>query len=135
MLVGLDVTLEATLSPSEFTLLGEHRNDAATFLDAPLRFYGEFGSTFTADTPCHDSPAHRARRLRSRDPSRNCLPVLPSSTAAGTPPGATVVEFPAPFFVALEGSLQSAPEGFASWRIAGVDVALFRAACRAVGDA
>src|SRR5581483_872025 len=42
LLVGLDVTLLATLRAEEFALLAEHRNDAATFLDGPLGFYREF---------------------------------------------------------------------------------------------
>ena len=50
--------------------------------------------------------------------------------------GTTVVDFRAPFFAALEGSTQSAPDGFAPWRIAlGVDVDRFRSRVRALfGD-
>ena len=77
LLVGLDVTLAATLRPAEFDLLAEHRSPAAAFLDAPLRFYREFGSTFTQpDTPCHDLLAvlavaaagdhHRRARVAAR---------------------------------------------------------------------
>jgi purine nucleosidase len=137
MLVGLDVTLEATLTPSEFALLGEHRNDAATFLDAPLRFYREFGSTFTApDTPCHDLLTVLAV---SAPAIIEDAPVLPLAVDCGGDAawGTTVVDFRAPFFAALEGSLQSAPDGFASWRIAlAVDVDEFRGCVRALfGDA
>jgi purine nucleosidase len=133
MLVGLDVTLEATLTPAEFALLGEHRNDAARFLDAPLRFYREFGSTFTApDTPCHDLLTVLAA---SAPAIIEDAPVLPLAVDCGGDAawGTTVIDFRAPFFAALEGSTQSAPDGFAPWRIAlAVDVAGFRSCVRAL---
>ncbi|MDQ1383593.1 MAG: hypothetical protein QOG65_972 [Actinomycetota bacterium] len=127
LLVGLDVTLVATLRPVEFALLAEHRSAAATFLDAPLRFYKEFGSTFTSpDTPCHDLLAVLA--LSSPEVILDA-PALPLSVdcGGGAAWGTTVVDFRAPFFAALEGSTQSAAAGFAHWRIAlGVDVEMFR---------
>src|SRR5258707_3417309 len=136
LLVGLDVTLVATLSPSEFALLAEQRNAAAAFLDAPLRFYREFGSTFTApDTPCHDLLAVLA--IAAPDVI-NDAPVLPLAVDCGGDAawGTTVVDFRAPYFAALEGSTQSAAEGFAPWRIAlGADVARFRRTVRSLfGD-
>jgi inosine-uridine nucleoside N-ribohydrolase len=136
MLIGLDVTLQATLTPSEFGLLAEHRNDAARFLDAPLRFYREFGSTFTApDTPCHDLLTVLAASAPAIIEDAPLLP-LAVDCGGGAAWGTTVVDFRAPFFAALEGSTQSAPEGFAPWRIAlGVDVAKFRGCVRALfGD-
>jgi purine nucleosidase len=136
LLIGLDVTMTATLSPAEFTLLGEHRTPAAEFLDAPLHFYREFGSTFTApDTPCHDlltvlSVAQPGVILDA--------PVLPLAVDCGGDAawGATVVDFRAPFFAALEGSAQSSAEGFAPWRVAlGVDTGRFRRCVRTLfGD-
>ncbi|MCU1373829.1 MAG: Inosine/uridine-preferring nucleoside hydrolase, partial [Actinomycetia bacterium] len=55
LLVGLDVTHQATLTEAEFALLAEHRTAAAAFLDEPLRFYRGFGAAFTRpDCPCHD---------------------------------------------------------------------------------
>ena len=60
-------------------------------------------------------------------------PVLPLAVdcGGGAAWGTTVVDFRAPFFAALEGSMQSAAAGFAPWRIAlGVDVDHFRAAVR-----
>lgn len=131
LLVGLDVTLVATLRPDEFELMAEHRNAAATFLDAPLRFYREFGSTFTApDTPCHDL----LTVLALSDPAIiTDAPVLPLAVDCGGDAawGTTVVDFRAPFFAALEGSMQSAADGFGPWRIAlGVDVDRFRACVR-----
>ncbi len=131
LLVGLDVTLVATLRPDEFELLAEHRNAAAKFLDAPLRFYREFGSTFTApDTPCHDL----LTVLALSDPAIiDDAPLLPLAVDCGGDAawGTTVVDFRAPFFAALEGSMQSAADGFAPWRIAlGVDVDRFRTAVR-----
>lgn len=133
LLVGLDVTLEATLRPDEFTLLAQHRSAAAAFLDAPLRFYREFGSTFTApDTPCHDLLTVLA--LGAPEIIEDA-PVLPLAVdcAGGAAWGSTVVDFRAPFFAALVGSTQAAPDGFAPWRIAlGVDVARFRRCVRAL---
>ena len=136
LLIGLDVTLAATLRPSEFALLAEHRNAAAIFLDAPLRFYREFGSTFTApDTPCHDLLAVLAAFVPEIVED---APELPLAVDCGGDAawGTTVVDFRAPYFAALEGSTQSSPEGFAPWRIAlGVDVARFRSCARSLfGD-
>jgi purine nucleosidase len=131
MLVGLDVTLEATLTPAEFALLAEHRNDAARFLDAPLRFYREFGSTFTApDTPCHDLLAVLAVSLPAIIEDAPVLP-LAVDCGGGAAWGTTVVDLRAPFFAALEGSTQPAPHDFTPWRVAlGVDVPRFRCCAR-----
>ena len=137
LLIGLDVTLTATLRADEFALLAEQRTAAAAFLDAPLRFYREFGSTFTApDTPCHDL----LTVLAVAGPEIiDDAPVLPLAVDCGGDAawGTTVVDFRAPYFEQLEGSAQSAPDGFAPWRIAlGVDVARFRRCVRALfGDA
>ncbi len=136
LLVGLDVTLAATLTPTEFDLVAEHRNAAAAFLDAPLRFYREFGSTFTApDTPCHDLLAVLAVSMPEIVVD---APVLPLAVDCGGDAawGTTVVDFRAPYFAALEGSAQSAAEGFAPWRIAlAVDGERFRGCVRALfGD-
>ena len=127
LLVGLDVTHHATLSEREFDLIAEHRNAAATFLDGPLAFYRRFGSTFTApETPCHDLVAVMA----AVDPTViTDAPVLPLAVDCGGGPawGATVVDFRAPYFAALEGSTQERPEGFADWRIGlHADVTKFR---------
>jgi purine nucleosidase len=131
LLVGLDVTLAATLRPTEFDLLAEHRTPAAAFLDAPLRFYREFGSTFTQpDTPCHDLLAVLAV---SQPEIIRDAPVLPLAVdcGGGAAWGATVVDFRAPYFAALEGSTQSSAEGFAPWRIAlDVDTDGFRQGVR-----
>jgi purine nucleosidase len=133
LLVGLDVTLTATLREEEFALLGEHRNRAATFLDAPLQFYRRYGSTFTApETPCHDLLAVLA--FAAPDIITD-VPVLPLAVDCGGGPawGATIADFRAPFFAALDDSEQATPAGFAPWRIAlGVDVDRFRACARAL---
>ena len=136
LLVGLDVTLEATLRPDEFALLAEHRTPAAAFLDAPLRFYRQFGSTFTLpDTPCHDLLTMLAAAAPEIVTDAPVLP-LAVDCGCGAAWGTSVVDFRAPYFAALEGSLQSGPEGFADWRIAlGVDVDLFRRSVRSLfGD-
>jgi purine nucleosidase len=118
LLVGLDVTHQATLTADEFELLGRHGSPAAAFLDAPLRFYRRFGSTFTApDCPCHDLLAVMALS----DPAvLTQAPVLPLAvdTAGGPAWGTTVVDRRAPFFAGLEGADQRRPPGFSDWRIA-----------------
>jgi purine nucleosidase len=133
LLVGLDVTLVATLRPAEFELLAEHRSAAAAFLDAPLRFYRQFGSTFTQpDTPCHDLLAVLAVEQPEILSDAPELP-LAIDCGGGAAWGATVVDFRAPYFAALEGSTQSSAEGFAPWRIAlDVDVDRFRTAVRSL---
>jgi purine nucleosidase len=131
LLVGLDVTHQATLSEAEFELLAEHRSPAAAFLDAPLRFYRRFGSTMTApDCPCHDLLAVMA--LAEPEVIVDA-PVLPMAVdgAGGPAWGATVVDFRAPFFATLDGADQNTPEGFAPWRIAlTADVDRFRTRVR-----
>jgi purine nucleosidase len=133
LLVGLDVTHQATLSEAEFALLAEHRTPAAAFLDAPLRFYREFGSTMTApDCPCHDLLAVMALVEPEILPDAPVLP-LGIDCGEGAAWGATVVDFRAPFFAQLEGADQNRPAGFADWRIGlGADVARFRAHARAL---
>ena len=127
LLVGLDVTRQATLTDAHFALLAERRGRAAEFLDGPLRFYRRFGSTLTApDCPCHDLLAVLAV---ADPPNITAAPVLPLAvdTAGGPSWGATVVDFRAPAFAALDGSTQEQPPGFAPWRIAlDVDVERFR---------
>jgi inosine-uridine nucleoside N-ribohydrolase len=136
LLVGLDVTHEATLGPDEFTLLAEHRTAGAAFLDAPMRFYRRFGSTMTAPgCPCHDLLAVMA--LIEPEVITEA-PVLPLAVDCSRGPawGATVVDFRAPFFAALDASDQNTPDGFADWRIAlHADAARFRRLARAMwGD-
>ncbi|MDQ1366745.1 MAG: hypothetical protein QOE57_2787 [Acidimicrobiaceae bacterium] len=127
LLVGLDVTREATLTDAHFVLLGEHRSAAAEFLDAPLRFYRQFGSVLTApDCPCHDLVAAMALAHPALIPD---APVLPMAVdAAGGPAwGATVVDFRAPAVARLRGAEQDRAPGFGPWRIGlGADVERFR---------
>jgi purine nucleosidase len=127
LLVGLDVTLEATLGEAELALVAEHRTPAAAFLDAPLRFYRRYGSTFTApECPCHDLLA----LLALADPAViTAAPVVPLAvdTAGGPAWGATVADLRALAFASVEGAEQSRPPGFSDWRVAlSVDVARFR---------
>jgi purine nucleosidase len=133
LMVGLDVTHRATLDDSDFALLAEHRSSAAAFLDAPLRFYRTYGSSFTApDCPCHDLVAVLALIEEGLITQAPVLP-LAISTAMGPAWGSTIVDFRAPVFARLGGSEQSQPEGFAPWRIAlEVDRARFRACARAL---
>ena len=136
LLVGLDVTHQATLREEEFALLAEQRTPAAAFLDAPLRFYRRFGSTMTApDCPCHDLLAVIALAEPSVIPDAPVLP-LAVDCAEGAAWGATVVDFRAPFFAELDGSDQERPDGFADWRIGlHADADAFRRIVRAMwGD-
>jgi purine nucleosidase len=131
LLVGLDVTYAATLTDVEFDLLGQHRSEAAAFLDGPLRFYRAYGSTFTApDTPCHDLLAVMALS----DPAvLTDAPVLPLAVDTGGGPawGATVADRRVLYTASREGSDQSRPAGFSDWRIAlTADVERFRAGVR-----
>jgi purine nucleosidase len=131
LLVGLDATHRATLTEAEFRLLAERRTAAAAFLDPPLRFYRQFGSTFTQpDCPCHDLLAMMAWA----DPAvLSEAPQLPLAVVTGAGPawGATVADLRAPIFDRLAGSRQARPEGFHPWRVAlGVDVPGFRARFR-----
>jgi purine nucleosidase len=128
LLVGLDVTHAATLTPAQFDLLAEHRTPAAAFLDGPLRFYRQFGSTFTApDCPCHDLLAVLA--LSDPDVIADA-PELPLAveTAGGPAWGSTIADFRAPVFARMEGAEQPGPPGFHPWRVAlQPDVPRFRA--------
>ena len=127
LLVGLDVTREATLTEAHFALLAEHRSTAAAFLDAPLRFYRQFGAALTApNCPIHDLVATMALADPSLIPE---APVLPMAvdTAGGPSWGATVVDFRAPAVARLRGAEQDRPPGFGPWRIGlRADVARFR---------
>ena len=127
LLVGLDVTHDATLTAAEFELLAQRRTPAAAYLDEPLHFYRRFGSTFTLpDCPCHDLTATIAA---ADDLLVTESPVLPLAVQTGPGPawGATVVDRRVLAFSRVEGSVQEAPPGFAPWRIASeIDVGRFR---------
>ncbi len=133
LLVGLDVTREATLTEAHFSLLAEHRTAAAEFLDAPLRVYRQFGSVMTApNCPCHDLVATMALTEPSLIPD---APVLPMAvdTAGGPAWGSTIVDFRAPAVAALRGAEQDRPPGFGAWRIGlGADVDRFRSQAAAL---
>ena len=136
LLVGLDVTMQATLTQDEFALLARRVNAAGAFLDDPLRFYRIFGSSLSVpECPCHDLLAVLA--FSEPDVILDA-PALPMAidVAGGAAWGATVVDFRAPKFAAVDGSEQPAHEGFHPWRIAlDVDVERFRRRFRElVGD-
>jgi len=136
LLVGLDVTHEATLSEDEFELLAEQRTAAAEYLDEPLRFYRRFGATFTLpDCPCHDLAATMA----AADPQLiHDAPVVPLAVQTGSGPawGASVADLRTLAFASVEGSVQEAPPGFSPWRVGlGIDVDRFRSTVRTLfGD-
>ena len=134
LLVGLDVTHEATFSDAEWAALDRRANPAAAFLADPLAFYRRFGSTLTptGESPCHDLLATMAVVL----PDLISGPVLPLAVVTDPGPawGATIADRRMPYFArAGEGSEQGLPEGFAPWRIGlEVDVERFRAEVRAL---
>jgi purine nucleosidase len=111
LLVGLDVTHEATFDSSVVALLGEHRNAAATFCDAPLRFYAGAGGTFCepGTFSCHDLLATMAAVID--DLVTGPLLRVGVQTAAGPAWGMTVADFRQPFFERA-GHPQASPDGF-----------------------
>jgi purine nucleosidase len=133
LLVGLDVTHDATLTEREFALLAERRTPAAEYLDEPLQFYRRFGSTFTLpDCPCHDLAA----TIAAADPDLvHDAPLVPLAVQSTPGPawGATVADLRTLLFARVEGSAQEAHDGFTPWRVGlGIDVDRFRAAVRAL---
>ena len=132
LLVGLDVTHEATFSETEWAALDRRANPAAEFLAEPLAFYRRFGSSLTptGESPCHDLLATMAVVM----PDLVDAPVLPLAVVADPGPawGATIADRRVPYFArAGEDAEQELPEGFSPWRVAlGVDVERFRAEVR-----
>lgn len=126
LLVGLDVTQEATLTADEVALLAERRNAAATFCDGPLKTYARFGGTFCdpGEFPCHDLLAIMAAAVDDLVTG----PVLPVcvQTSSGPAWGMTVADFRQPFFT-RSGSSQESPDGFVDCEVAlEVNVAAWR---------
>ena len=117
LLVGLDVTQEATLTDVEVALIAEHRNAAAVFCDGPLRTYARFAGTFCGpgEFTCHDLVATMASILDDLVTG----PVLPVAvqTEAGPAWGMTVADFRQPFFTRI-GKTQSSPLGFVECQVA-----------------
>lgn len=127
LLVGLDVTHQATLSSTEQELVGEHRTAASAFLDVPLSFYGAAAGAFCepGTFPCHDLLAVMAAVYPIVEG-----PVLPLSVQVEQGPawGATIADRRVPYFErAGANSLQASPPGFHPWQIGlDVDVEEFR---------
>jgi purine nucleosidase len=136
LLVGLDVTHEATSSDTEWQVLGRQATPVARFLAEPLAFYRRLGSSLTpsGESPCHDLLATMAAALPVVDG-----PVLP--LAVQTEPGpalsVTIADRRAPYFArAGEDAEQDQPDGFAPWQVAlDVDVSRFRAEVRTLFSA
>ncbi len=139
LLVGLDVTLQATLTDAEFALVAERRTPAAAFLAGPLAFYRRFGSTFAApgECPCHDLVAMMAAAL----PGLVTGPELPMAVDTGESAawGASVVDFRELAFARQAAPAPGTDTGNARdrsggvWRIGlEVDVPRFRAEVRAL---
>ncbi|HEY2428371.1 MAG TPA: nucleoside hydrolase [Acidimicrobiales bacterium] len=137
LLVGLDVTLRATLTDREFDLLAERRTPAAEFLAGPMAFYREMGSTFTApgECPCHDLVA----MITAAHPGVVSGPELPMAVDIGGSAawGESVVDFRALAFARRgttpAGVGDAADDTGATWRIGlEVDVERFRAEVRSL---
>jgi purine nucleosidase len=126
MLVGLDVTLTATLHDDDLALAAQGRTPAARFLAEPLAAYADFyrraGATPPGTVPCHDLLAV----IAAVDPTVvTDAPVAPLAVDTGRSAawGATVVD--------LRPTPQSTTGAFHPWRVAlGADQVRFRAAFR-----
>ncbi len=117
LLVGLDVTQEATLTDVEVALVAEHRNAAAAFCDGPLKTYARFAGTFCnpGEFTCHDLLATMAAVIDDIVTG----PVLPVAvqTEPGPAWGMTVADFRQPFFARV-GKTQESPAGFVECEVA-----------------
>jgi purine nucleosidase len=133
LLVGLDVTHQATFRHAETSVLERRGNPAASWLADPMAFYRAGGSAFVphGENPCHDLLAVMAAVL----PGLVDGPVLPVSVQCHPGPawGMTVadrrglVRSQSPNDIAD----QPTPEGFVPARVAlTVDVARFRSEVR-----
>lgn len=137
LMVGLDVTLVATMGDEEFAVLDAKRTPQAEFMADPFVLYRQL-SSIESDEGCasHDT----LTMMSVEDPEVLTAEELPLvvDTAGGPAWGATVVDFRAEW---LEGG--QVPEEFrvlaeeqfyggkARWRIAlGVDVDRFRRSIR-----
>lgn len=131
LLVGLDVTLVATLTPAEIELAREGRTVAGADLGDQLAYYQRFGGAFCVvegEFPSHDALAVMAA-VHDDIVSGPTLP-LAISTSPGPAQGMTVADRRVPFFV-QRGGVQTIPEGFHPCRLAmWVDAARFRAEIR-----
>ncbi len=127
LLVGLDVTYHATLSPTELAVLAARGNPAAAFCDGPVRAYQQRGSVLVPDgtCPCHDLVAMMA----AADPTLLDGPVvdLAIDTSGGPAWGATVADLRQPLLASRGLGVRTGTP----WQVAlEVDVARFRLAVR-----
>lgn len=130
LMVGLDVTLRATLTTAEIDLAHEGRTPAATDLADMLVSYQPYGGGFCDgdEFPSHDALAVMAAVRREIVSG----PVLPLAVAVEPGPacGMTVVDRRQPFFE-RNGGAQTMPAGFHPCHVAmEVDAARFRAEIR-----
>lgn len=131
LMVGLDVTHQATLTPREFEILDHGRSAAARFLQGPLHFYRRFAGTFcqSGETPCHDLLAVAGAVVALVDG-----PVLPTAVQVQPGPawGALVADRRVPYFQrAGSDSVQAPAEGMFPCRVAlDADVQGFRSLVR-----
>jgi purine nucleosidase len=125
LMVGLDVTMRATLTDAEFAVLDRQETPAARFLASPLAFYRPVGGRFNApgESPCHDLVAMMA--VTDLDLLSDEVHPLEVDTGGSAAWGMTVFDF------------RPGPHGRGSpWRIAlGVDVERFRAGVRTLFQA
>jgi purine nucleosidase len=127
LMVGLDVTLQATLTPDEIALAREGRTPAAADLAEMLATYQVFGGAFCevdGEFPSHDALAV----IAAVHPEIVSGTVLPMAISTGTGPaqGMTVVDRRWPFFQ-RRGGVQTVPPGFSPCHVAmEVDAARFR---------
>jgi purine nucleosidase len=129
LLVGLDVTYQATITNSELDLVAERRTPAAALLAGPIATYQ--GSMFTAGaTPVHDLIAV----LAVAHPEIVHVEDLPLAvdTTGGPAWGATIADRRVPY-LRRAGKPVEPPPGFFPWQVAlGADVDRVRAIVRSL---
>jgi purine nucleosidase len=129
LLVGLDVTYQATITRAELALVAERRTPAAALLAGPIGTYR--GSMFTAgDTPVHDLIAV----LAVAHPEIVQVEDLPLAidTTGGPAWGATIADRRVPY-LRRAGRMVEVPPGFFPWQVAlGADVERVRAIVRSL---
>lgn len=126
LLVGLDVTLAATLGPHEVTILERRASPAAAFLAGPLtrRWSDDRAIARSAGKPAHDLLAATC----VADPAQVGGPVVPLAidTAGGPAWGMTVTDLRGG-----DGAGVDLEPGFALWQVAlEVEVERFRSKVR-----
>lgn len=138
LMVGLDVTMRATMGEAEFATMNERETPQAQFMADPFVLYRELSAIETDDGTC---PSHDTLTMMTvEQPDVVTATELPLvvDTGGDAAFGATVVDFRAEWLSSgkvpeefLDLALEQFYGGKARWRIAlDVDVEQFRASIR-----